>query len=132
MTGTKRLRDIAEDLGLSAWGRELGLVLYRLADDIERERGGTSCETDAERRIAHLEYLLANAERKAERRKRHIEACERRNAKLNARVSAEHDRLRDIARRIEAMPRELGDTSLRASQLGIIADRIRDAIGGTR
>ena len=87
---------------------------------------------DADRRIRHLEYLLENSERKAERRRRHIEACERRNARLNAKISAERDELLDIARRIEAMPRELGDCALRASQLDVIADRIREAVGGGR
>lgn len=89
-------------------------------------------EADAERRIRHLEYLLDNAERKAERRRRHIEACERRNARLNARIAAERDELLDIARRIEEMPAQLGDCALRASQLGVIADRIRQAAGGGR
>ena len=87
---------------------------------------------DADRRIRHLEYLLENSERKAERRRRHIEACERRNARLNAQISAERDELLGIARRIEAMPARLGDCSLRASQLDVIADRIREAVGGGR
>lgn len=133
MTGTERLRGIADDLSRSAWGRELGSVLDAVADDIEREAGGGyRRDTDADRRIRHLEYLLENSERKAERRRRHIEACERRNAKLNAQISAEHDELLDIARRIEAMPAHLGDCALRASQLDVIADRIRKAVGGGR
>lgn len=93
---------------------------------------GTEPPADADRRIRHLEYLLDNAERKAERRRRHIEACERRNARLNAQIAAERDELLDIARRIGDMPAQLGDCGLRASQLGVIADRIRQAVGGGR
>lgn len=125
-----RLHEIAEDVGRTVWLRELGAALRDIADGIGEKVDEPPA--DADRRIRHLEYLLENSERKAERRRRHIEACERRNAKLNSQISAEHDELLDIARRIEAMPAHLGDCALRASQLDVIADRIRKAVGGGR
>lgn len=83
---------------------------------------------DPAKRVRHLEYLLDGAERKAERRRRHILMCEASNSKLKEQIRREHAELLDIARRIDDMPARFGDTALRASQLGAVADRIRRSI----
>lgn len=108
-------------------------VCSALADLIDPGSGSRECSgRDAERRVRHLEYLLDGAERKAERRRRHILMCEASNSKLKEQIRREHDELNRLALKLVDARRALGDLVVSTGQLGIVGEAILEIIGGGR